>query len=527
VLGINIHNYENTVIGDYNMENNFINEGLYKNELILKSKIGESFDIKYRHLKIPAFNNADAFIAYVIGMIDARVIEQTILEALIKFSRFSQDEQDEANTKNAQYTSILMEQSVFTTAIKQANVWNEICDAILEGDTVLFIDQCSYACILTTRKYEGRSVSEPATESEIKGPRDGFVENIQTNAQLIRRRIKDQGLRFDNMKIGDRTKTVVSVAYIEGLADGALLEEVKSRLKKIRIDGILASSYIEEIIEDSTFSIFPKIFSTERPDRVCGSLLEGRIAILVDNTPFVLIVPVTFWTFFTSPGDYYEKYYIASFLRWIRMLAIFLSISMSSVYVLLTSFHQEMLPTALALSIAAGRSNVPFPAVIEAFSMEIVIEIMKEAGLRLPKPIGQTVSIVGTLVIGQAAVSASLVGPLLLIIVALSAICSFAIPSYAMSNTVRFLRFPILFVTAFFGLLGYLACIIVILLHLMSLRSFGVPYLAPVIPFEGSANKDVFVRAPWWKMFNRPNFIRPKDNIRQSSNMKPKPHSKK
>ncbi|MDP4093621.1 MAG: spore germination protein [Bacillota bacterium] len=506
------------------MENKLINEALIVNENFLKNKIGESFDTKYRSLKIPAFNNAEAFIVYISGMIDARVIDETILEPLMKYSKLPQGK---LQVKGAEPISILTEQGVFTTALKETRQWEEICDAVMEGDTILFIDQCPSALILTTRKYEGRTVNEPSIESEIRGPRDGFIENIQTNAALIRRRIKDYSLRFDNMKIGERTKTVVSVTYIESLVDEALLKEVKSRLEKINVDGIIASEYIQELIEDSPFSLFPKMTNTERPDKACAALLDGRVLILVDNTPFVIIVPTVFWQFLISSGDYYEKFYLATFLRWVRIIAMFLSISASSLYVLLTSFHQEMLPTALALKIAEGRQGVPFPAVLEAAVMEIILEIMKEAGLRLPKPIGQTISIVGTLVIGQTAVAAGLVSSFLLIVIAVAAISSYAIPSYTMSNALRLVRFPILILTAFFGLLGYLAGIITLLMHLMSLRSFGTPYLSPVIPFDKNGNKDVFIRTPWWKMLNRPKFVRSKDRARQTSNLKPKPPSEK
>lgn len=501
------------------MENEMIDKTLSNNEKILKQKIGESFDTKYRHFIIPAYNHGDAFIVYISGLINDRVIDETILEPLM---RFSQTQQEKRMRVGSDWRAAeLMEQGVFTTALTEAKQWGEICDAVMEGDTALFIDKCSTALILTTRKYEGRTVSEPSTETEIKGPRDGFVENIQTNAALIRRRIKDHRLRFDTMKIGERTKTVVSLAYIESLADEDLLKEVKSRLERIKVDNLTASEYLEELIEDAPFSLFPKMGNTERPDKACSALLEGRVLILVDTTPFVLIVPFAMWGFLQSAGDYYERYYFASFIRWIRVIAVFLSISASPIYVLLTSFHQEMLPTALALKIAAGRSNVPFPAVVEAFTMEIVLEIMKEAGLRLPKPIGQAVSIVGTLVIGQAAVSAGLVSPLLVVVIAIAAVSSFAIPSYSLSNTFRLIRFPVLFTTAFLGLLGYLTSIIVILLHLMSLRSFGSPYLAPVIPFNKSGNKDVFIRVPWWKMLTRPAFVRPQDSQRQATNLKP------
>lgn len=506
------------------MDSKAISELLNINESFLKNKLGESSDIKYRRFKIPAFSQSEALLVYISGMIDARVIDDSILEPLMKYSNLPEGK---ITVKKQKGASLLADSGVFTTSVKETNRWNEICDAIVEGDSVLLVDQLDSALILGTRKYEGRSVNEPVTETEIKGPRDAFVENIQVNVSLIRRRIKDYGLRFDNMKIGRRTKTVVSVAYIDGLVNDSLLREVKTRLRNIDVDGIMSSENLEELIDDATFSIFPKMGSTERPDKASASLLEGRVVILVDNSPFGIIVPYVFWGFLQSTGDYYERYFFGTMIRWIRLFAVFLSISASSLYVLLTSFHQEMLPTALALKIASGRNGVPFPAIVEAFLMEIILEIMKEAGLRLPKPMGQTVSIVGTLVIGQAAVQAGLVSPLLVIVVAVSAVSLFAIPSYSLSNTFRFVRFPILLASAFLGLFGYLAGIIVVLLHMMSLRSFGTAYLAPVIPFNKSGINDVFIKAPWWKLSKRATFARPKDRIRQAASQKPKPPTKK
>ena len=244
---------------------------------------------------------------------------------------------------------------------------------------------------------------------------------------------------------------------------------------------------------------------------------------MTDNSPFINIVPAVYWDFFTSAGDYYDKFIFATFMRYLRQLSLFLSISASSFYVMLTSFHQEMLPTTLALKIAADRGGVPFPAILEAFIMEIVIEIMKEAGLRLPKPIGQTVSIVGTLVVGQAAVSAGLVGPMLVIAIGIEAISSFSLPSYNMSNAYRVIRFPILLTTSVFGLLGYVACIILLMMHLMSMRSFGTPYLSPVIPLDQEGIKDVLTRSPWWIKTKRPRYVKPKDSIKQASDLRPKP----
>jgi hypothetical protein len=342
---------------------------------------------------------------------------------------------------------------------------------------------------------------------------------------LIRRRIRDYSLRFEGSKIGDRTKTDVALVYIESLVNDSLLNEVRERLNRIKTDAILASNYIEEYIDDSPFSIFPKIEHTERPDKACAAILEGRIVIITDNTPFSLIVPAVFWNFLQVPGDHYERFCLGTFWRWLRLLAVFLTLSSTSAYVLLSSFHQEMLPTSLALKIAAGRSGVPFPAVMEAFVMEIVFEIMTEAGLRIPKSLGQAVSIIGTLVVGQGAVMAGLVGPALVIAVAIGAISSFAIPSFSMSNSIRMLRFPLLLLSATFGIFGYLGGVIVITLHLMSTRSFGMPFYAPISPFDKSDQKDTLLRVPRWKMITRPWLSRPKDKARQTADLQPKPDS--
>ncbi|NPV93490.1 MAG: spore germination protein [Firmicutes bacterium] len=497
-----------------------IDKSLELNAANLKNKIGESYDTSYRYFKIPVFRYPDALIVYISGLNESRIIEQSILEPLMNYSKLPDGRMLPIINGQA---ALLMETGVFTTRARETVSLDEAGDAVIEGDTVLFIDHCDTALILKTKKYEGRSVEDPISESEIKGPRDGFVENIYTNTALIRRRVKDHGVRFDNMKIGARTKTIVSIAYIDSLVNQSLLKEVKSRLERINTDGILSSENIEELIGDAPLSVFPTIALTERPDKACAALLEGRVLVLVDNSPFVLIIPTVFWQFLTSSGDYYERFLLSTVVRWIRLFAMFLSISASSFYVLLTSFHQEMLPTALAMKVAAGRSGVPFPAILEAFIMEVILDIMKEAGLRMPKPIGQAVSIVGTLVIGQAAVAAGLVGPLMIIIIALAAISSYTIPSYTMGNTLRLIRFPILISTALFGLFGYLGGLIVLLLHLMSLRSFGTPYLAPVVPLDLSGNMDVFVRSPRWDMSARPVLARAKDPTRQGPDQKPKP----
>jgi hypothetical protein len=506
------------------MQNNKISRSLNENEKFIKNKLGEGSDIIIRHFVIPAFNNCRAFILFIDGLVGTKEIDDIVLQPLMSNIQFPLQKNFIAS---AGPIRAIKEAGLLAASVKEGQEWRSILDSVVSGDTALFIESCDTAIVLSTRGYESRAVSEPIAEGEVRAPRDGFVESIRVNTSLIRRRIRDYSLRMDSMKIGERTKTDVILVYIDNLVDKGVLGELKSRLERIKVDSILESGYIEELIEDAPLSIFPTIEHTERPDKASAAILEGRVAILVDNTPFCLVVPTVFWQYIQATGDYYERHYIATFIRWIRLLAMFLALTISSFYVLLSSFHQEMYPTALALRVAAGREGVPFPAIIEVFLMETMFEILREAGLRMPQPVGQAVSIVGALVIGEAAVNAGLVGPILVVIIAAEAISSFAIPAYSLSLAFRLLKFPVLILSGTFGLLGFLGGTVLITLHLLSLRSFGAPFLTPIAPFRMSGNKDVTIRAPWWKMTKRPKNTTSQDDIRQadSEDLKPKPPS--
>jgi spore germination protein KA len=321
---------------------------------------------------------------------------------------------------------------------------------------------------------------------------------------MIRRRLKTTKLKFESIKVGKLSKTEVVITYLDSIAQQSIVEEVRSRLHEINIDAIEDSGYILEFIEDNPYSLFPQVLQTERPDRVVGSLLEGRIGIIVENSPFALIVPVTFFQMMNSPEDYYGRFIMTSFIRFIRYLFLLVALLFPAIYIAVTTFHHELLPTNLLFSVAASREKVPFPAVIEALLMEITFEALREAGLRLPRPIGSTVSIVGALVIGQAAVEAGIVSAPLVIVVSTTGIASFMFPSYPLTGAIRLLRFLMIFLAATLGFYGILLGVLFILVHLVQLRSFGVPYLSPIAPFNFNNLKDIFVRAPWWKMNERP-----------------------
>ena len=502
-----------------------INEKLEENLIYLEKTLGKSADIIYRHFMMPRLQYRKAFLVYVDGLVNVRMIDDTILRPLVEDFRFPEEKWIKIKGEPME---IIMKSGVLTSGVVLERSWKNILDRLLSGETILFLEGAEEAMIHSTRGWESRAVTEPTTEGEIRAPRDGFIESIRANTALLRRRIRDYDFRLETMQIGTRTKTDVVLAYIDSLIDPKILKELKNRLDRIKVDSILESGYLEEYIEDNPYSPFPQIEHTERPDKAAAAILEGRIVVLVDNTPFVLIVPAIIWQFIQATGDYMERYFIGTFLRWLRMIAFIVSFTLTALDVALVSFHQEMLPTPLALAMAAGREGVPFPVMVEALLMEFMFEILREAGLRMPKPVGQAVSIVGALVIGEAAVSAGIVSPIMVVVVASAGICSFAIPSYNLAITLRLLRFPIIILSGILGVFGFLFGTILVAFHLLSLRSFGAPYLAPVAPLRPAYLKDVLVRAPWWSMLKRPRITKSPNAYRQieEKDLKPKPPSK-
>ncbi len=393
----------------------------------------------------------------------------------------------------------------------------------MSGNTIIFIEGISVALSVSTQGGERRSVQESTTNVSIRGSKEAFTESIETNIAMVRRIINTPDLWIESMKIGKMTKTDVSIMYINGIARNEIIEEVRKRLKRIDIDGVLESGFIEQLIEDQTNTIFPTIHNTERPDGVAGNILEGRIAIFVNGTPFVLMVPALFNDFFQSVEDYYERFDISSAIRLLRTVIFFISLVGPAVYIAATTFHQEMIPTKLAVIVAAQRDSVPFPAFVEALIMEITFEILREAGIRMPKAIGSTISIVGALVIGQAAIQAGIVSPVMVIVVSMTAIASFATPSYAVAISARLIRFMFMVSAATFGFYGMILAFIILVVHLSSLRSFGVPYMTPLAPFIREEAGDTIVRRPLWGNKKRPNLISGQNKVGQGENQKPHP----
>ncbi|WP_240688908.1 spore germination protein [Ammoniphilus sp. YIM 78166] len=501
------------------VEKRLLDRDLQVNLDQLKEELGNSQDIIIREFNM-AHSMVRLAVIYMDGLTDKQMVNDFVMRSLM-IDTAEQTFINLASNKSA--FDFIKENALTIGDVKVIQCWNEFTLATLSGDTVILIDGSMEAISGSTRGYESRGVSEPTSQVVIRGPKEGFSESIGTNVALVRRRIKSPSLRLETMKIGSVTQTDVAVMYIKGIANDKLVQEVKQRLDDIKIDGILDSAYIEELIQDETFSPFPTLFNTERPDTVSAQLLEGRIAILVDGTPFALIAPTTFFMYFQSSEDYYERFDISTAVRLLRYLAFLLSLLGPSIYIAAITFHQEMIPTPLLISIAGQREGIPFPAFIEVLMMEITFEILREAGVRMPRAVGQAVSIVGALVLGQAAVEAGIVSSSMVIVVALTGIASFATPAFNMAISVRLLRFMIMIFAATFGFYGIVISNMLIIAHLCSLRSFGVPYMAPLAPYIPEDQKDTLIRLPLWTLLGRPRLVSQNKRVRMQRDIQPSP----
>ncbi|MHA7964305.1 spore germination protein [Paenibacillus sp. CAU 1782] len=442
----------------------------------LRAIFADSTDIIFHDFQTSS--RISAICIFCVGLCDAERIERQVLQPMADTS------------ENA--PAVSSSQSVQTI--------QDAVQAILDGFALLLLEGEPQGTIYPLSKNQSRATEEPAAESTVRGARDGFTESLESNMALLRMRLKIPDFKSKSLTMGKYTNTKVTLAYVEGLIEPSLVQEAEKRLLRLKIDYVLESQNIEEGIVDQRFSPFPQMLATERPDVVVSNLLEGRFVILVDGTPFSLVAPVTLSSMLQSPEDYYQNLYIGVAIRWMRYIFYVLSLLLPSAYVAITTYHQEMIPTVLLLSISRAREEIPFPALIEALIMEISFEALREAGVRLPKQIGSAVSIVGALIIGQAATSAGIVSAPMIIIVALTGIASFMVPRYSASISTRLLRFPIMLMAGTLGLTGIMLGVILIVIHLSSLRSFGTPYLSPVAPASAQRLKDVWWRTiPWSK----------------------------
>lgn len=477
---------------------------LDENQKLLQVVFRDCADISYRRFQVA---DRQAMMVFMDGMSDRTLLEKSILETMMKVGQ----------NQNV-FTSLekLINHLLTVASLVVNHDAREAIEAVMSGQALVLIDGIGEVLLIHAAKYVKRSVQDATTEEVIRGPHDAFNETITDNIVLVRRRSRDTNLKVRTMQLGERTKTDIAVLYVANLVKPGLLEEVERRLKAIKVDRIMLSATIEESIVDHPWSPFPQIHSTERPDKVVAALYEGRVAIIVDNTPFVLIVPGTYVTMMQSPEDYTSPPIVSSLIRFTRHISGFMAIYLPAIYISIVSYHPGMMPTTLAISIAELRSRTPFPSILEAVIMEGFLEIFQEAIVRLPKKIAGAAGVVGALVIGTTVVEAGLVNPLLVVVIALTGIASFTMPLYNYAMGLRFLRIPMLILASMLGLYGVMLGYLFVTIHLCSLRSFGESFMGDILDITLFEDwKDGLVRFPATLLRTRPKVFGPQERKRR------------
>jgi len=472
-----------------------LSESLDKNIALMERIFSNDGTLVERRIENRLRPKARCCVYFIDGMTNSQTIDEYILKPIVETAALGLSDDPAAD---------LARDVLVANDVKHSHDIGGIVRDLICGDTIVFADGSAEALTVSTKGYQSRSIVEPDTEKALRGPREGFTESILVNLSLIRRKLRTPDLKFTFRYFGTRTNTKVCICYLESLTDPALLAELQRRLDTVDIDGVLDSNYISELIKDAPHSPFKTIGATERPDVVASKLLEGRIALVVDGTPVVLTLPYLFIENFQAGDDYYLNFYFASIGRMLRILGFLMTVSIPGVYLAFVTYHREMLPTNLSLSFMEARQGVPLPTVLESFVMLIVFEIIRETGIRMPSNIGQALSIVGALVVGQAAVQAKLVSAPMVIVVALTAITGLINPK--VKGAAILMRFIALFATSFLGLFGYAFAMVGLAIHLFSIESFGVTYMSQMDAVKPQEAKDNAVRASWRFMKTRPLF---------------------
>jgi spore germination protein KA len=469
------------------------------NKTFLKDAFKKSGDVTF--YEFATLTGVNVLLVYIDGMVNKEILGRDVINSFITKSK--------ELPPSALLDTKILKSLLASVSVQEVKIMSAVIDDVLNGNAALFVDGVATALLIESKGWEKRAVAEPDTESVIRGPREGFIENIRTNTSLLRRKIKNPNLVFENLSIGKQTKTSVAIAYIDGIVNQAVLNEVRRRLNKIDTDSILETGYIEQFIEDSPFSILATVTNTQKPDICAAKLLEGRVAIFCDGTPHVLTVPHLFIEALQTSEDYYMRPFMASSWRIIRMLALLTSVLVPGLYVALQTYHQEMIPTILLLRMAGSISDIPFPAGAEMLIMLVFYEFLRESGIRLPRAVGSAISIVGALIVGESAVNAGLVSGPVVIVIAITGVTGFIVP--ALSEAIMIYRFLFLIAGTVMGLYGIVCGTIVIVMQAVSLRSCGVPYTSPMAPSDQGVFKDFIFRFPLWAMKKRPVSIE-KDN---------------
>ncbi len=459
-------------------------------------------DIVKRRFTIGGKHKVDIYFLYMDNMINKELLEEDTLRYLL----YKMD-----NLPAENQLDYIKAKGLRSADVTELDTVQKLVDAILSGDTAIIIDGCKIALKISVKGFANRGVPKAENEVTVRGSKESFSESLFINRVLLRKRIKDTNLKIKQMKVGTRTKTDVAVVYMDGIVKQEIVDDIVHRIENFVIDGIFDSGMLEQLTERNHYSPFPEFQATERPDKAASALTEGRVCIIVDNSPMVLLLPTTLNSFYQASDDYYSRWEIATFSRILRYIASFLAVALPGLYIVIVNFQSELISTSLALSFAAAREGVPFSILLEVFVMEIAFELLLEAGIRLPGPMGNTIGIVGGLIIGDAAVNANLASPMVVIVVALTAIAAFTIPNESFAAAFRLVRYLIIILSAIWGLLGFVIGVVLLLTHLCGLKSFGIPYLMPFVSsgvVDNSDYKDAILKMPTNKLTSRPSYTR-------------------
>ncbi len=491
-------------------EKRIISSVLTENEKLLKKlyNLPKNKDAVIRNFTLPFVPPLPALLIYLDGMIDKKVINEAILKPLLAI------QDDICYSESPDLAQTIADTLLPSNQVQITQRFNEAMDGVNSGDTALLVDGMTAALVIDTKGYDKRSIDRPQLEQSVRGGQASFTENLRTNTAQIRVTMPTNDLVTEMILVGERIPMKCAVMYLQSVANETEVAEVKRRIEGIRTDYISSVGVLVQFIEDHPNIPFPQSLSTERVDRIAVHLAEGRIAVLLDGSPFVHILPTNLFTFFQSSEDFNLPVMVATGVRLLRWIGTVLAIILPALYLAINYFHQEALPTDLALAIAGAREKVPFPALVEILLMEFSFELIREAGIRVPGVLGSTIGIVGAIILGQAAVSANIVSPIMVVLVALTGVASFTIPDYRMAFALRIYRFVLLLLAAALGFVGIAFGMIILTVLLTSMKSFGVPYLSPLGP-RTRAGLDVVFRGPVYRQEKRPDELNPKDIRRQ------------
>ncbi|MCL2204672.1 MAG: spore germination protein [Defluviitaleaceae bacterium] len=490
-----------------------ISSYIKENMQLVESLFTDSQDFIGRYFPVGGKNAPWIYVAYFDAMNDRETFDLSVVRHLFEMDWDALSFEE----KNADLYKTLLNRGIATVDFSEADNMEDVLYFIMAGDTAVFLDGCTKVIIVATRGFPNRGIQAAETEVVVQGPREAFSEVMRFNTALVRRRIRDTGLKVKQRKLGVRSQTDIALMYIEDIVRPEVLREVERRLDKICIDGVMDAGCVEQLIEESWLSPFPQVQLTERPDKAASSILEGRIAIIVDCSPFVLIVPVSLNAFFQASEDYYNRWQVISLTRLLRFAGALIAVALPGAYLAVALYHPSMIPLLMVEKLAQASRAVPFPAVMEIILLDAAFELLREAGIRLRSASGGTIGIVGGLIIGQAAVEAGLVSPIVLIIVAVTGIATFSIPSVSLVYGFRLIKYFILILAAMFGFIGLWAGLLVTLIHLAGMRSFGFPYLMPFAAWEMNKYedlKDSIFRLPLFWLKRRPFYADPKQSKR-------------